>query len=135
MSIDRLMLLQEQKSSNRMGPQSRETGHPAPKHPPDALIPYSPAQQPQQTLCLLRAHDARLDHIHGAAHGRRDEAREQGRREMRRQVVFEGGVSEQEPLETVVAGELARGHEHGSHAVRPYAPPQAPPAFLSRHPD
>ena len=135
MSIDRLMLFQEQESSNRMRPQTREAWHPPPKHPPDAFIAYSPAQQPQQPLRLLGAHDARLDHVYGTAHRRRDEAREQGRREMGRQVVLERGVSEQGALETVVACELACGHEHGSHAVGPYAPEQAPPAFFSRHSD
>lgn len=121
--IDRLVLLQEQERSNGMRTQSHETGHPAPKHPPDTLVLDGPAQQPEQALRLLCAHDARLNHVDGTADRRRHKAREQRRREMRRQVVFERRVGEQGAFETVVAGELARRHKHGSHAVRPHAPP------------
>ena len=135
MPIDRLVLFQKQKSSNRMRSQSHKARHPAPEHPTDAFVLDGPAQQPQQALRLFRAHDPRLDHVDGTAHRRRHEAREQGRREVRRQVILERGVREQDPFETIVARELAGRHQHGPHAVRPYAPPQAPPAFFPRHPD
>ena len=123
MSIDRLMLFQKQERSNRMRSQSHKTRHPAPEHPPNAFMLYSPAQQPQQTLRLFRTHDSRLDHIHRAAHGRSHKACEQGCGEMRRQIILERCAREQDTLEPIIACELACRHEHGSHAIRPYAPP------------
>ena len=135
MPIDRLVLFQEQERGDRMRTQPHETGHPAPEHPPDAFVCDGPAQQAEQTLRVLGAHDSRFDHVDGTAYRGRHEAREQRGREMRRQVVLEGRLGEQGAFETVVAGELARRHEHGSHAIRPHAPPQASPAFLPRHAD
>lgn len=135
MPIDRLVLFQEQERGDRMRGQPHEAGHPAAKHPPDAFVLDGPAQQADEALRVLGAHDARFDHVDGAAYRGRHEAREQRGREVRRQVVLEGRLGEQGAFEAVVAGQLACGHEHGSHAVRPHAPPQAPPAFLPRHAD
>lgn len=123
MPIDLLMLFQKQKSSNRMRSQPHKTRHPAPEHPTHAFLLDGLAQQPQQALRLLRAHNPRLDHVHGTADRRRHEAREQGGREVRRQIILERRVREQDPLESVVARELARRHEHGAYAVGPDAPP------------
>lgn len=86
------MLFQKQKGSDRMRSQPHKTRHPAPEHPPDALMLDGPAQQSQQALAVLGAHDSRLDHVHGTAHRRRHEAREQGRREVRRQVILQRRV-------------------------------------------
>ena len=72
-TIDRLMLLQEQKRGNRVWTQPDETRHPTFEHPPDALVLDGPAQQPEQAFRLLGAHDARLDHVDGAADCRRHE--------------------------------------------------------------
>lgn len=135
MPIDRLVLFQEQERGDRMRGQPHEAGHPAAKHPPDAFVLDGPAQQADEALRVLGAHDARFDHVDGAAYRGRHEAREQRGREVRRQVVLEGRLGEQGAFEAVVAGQLACGHEHGSHAVRPHAPPQAPPAFLPHHAD
>ncbi len=133
MPVDLLVLFQEEESGHRVRAQPHKAGHPAPEHPPNAFTLDRPAQQPEQALRLLGAHDARLDHVDGTADGGRDEAREQGGGKVRRQVVVERGVGQQGALEAVVAGELAGRHEHGAHAVGPHAPPEAPPAFLSRH--
>ena len=123
MPIDRLVLFQEQKRSNRMRAQSHETGHPAPKDPPDPLMLDGPAQQAQQALRVLGAHDARLDDVDGTANRRCHEPGQQRSREVRRQVVFQRRLAQQRAFKGVVAGQLARGHEHRSHAVRPHASP------------
>ncbi len=101
-SINLLMLFQKQERSNRMRPQPYKTRHPPPKHPPHALRPPYPRQQPRQTLLLLRAHHPRLDHIHRAADRRRHKPSEERRAEMRGQVIFQRRVREQDALEAVV---------------------------------
>ena len=52
---------------------------------------------------------------------------------MRCQIVFRGCMLEHGALEAVVAGELRCGHQHGAHAVGPYAAEEAAPAFFARH--
>ena len=54
---------------------------------------------------------------------------------MRRQIVFERGLREEEVFGSIIGSELGRGHEHRTHAVGRPAPHQALPALLPRHPD
>ena len=78
-----LMLLQEQKRHHRMRAQTHKTRHPPTKHPPHALHPKHPPQQPPQPFLLRRRHDTRLDDIHRTTNRRRHEPGQETGAEMR----------------------------------------------------
>jgi len=134
-AINLLMLLQEQKSGDRVRAQSNEARNPTFEHPAHAFGPIDVGQQPRQPFTLLCAHHTRLDHVDGAADRRRDEASQERRGKMRRQVVLERRMSEKHSLEAIVRSQLAGRHQHRAHAVRPHPPEQAPPSFFARHAD
>lgn len=129
------MLFQKQKRHDRMRAQPHKTRHPPPKHPAHALDPIDPAQQPPQPLLLLRGHDPRLHHVHGTTDRGSDKPGQETGAEMRGKIILERGSREDDALAAIVTRELARGHEHGAHAVGQDAAEERAPAFVAGHAD
>lgn len=118
-----------------MRPDADKTRHPALEHPAQALLPRDIGDQLDHAFFDMRAHDASLDDVHGAADRSRYEAGHEGRGEMRCQVILQRGVVQQHRFEDVVGGQLADGHEDRAGAVGPHAFPQRSDAFFAGHAD
>lgn len=88
--------------------------NPSLEHPPQTLRSRDIRDKLHYPLLLGGAHDPRLNNVDRRAYRRSHEAREEGRREMRRKIVLERCVVEQELLEPIVCRQLSNCHEHRS---------------------
>ena len=114
LTIELLVLLQEDKREDGVRAHADEAGDPALEHPSQALGTCDFGEKGEDALLRRGAHHARLDDVYRGADGCGDEACEEGGREVGCQVVLERRVVEKGALEPVVCSDLANGHEDGS---------------------
>lgn len=82
---------------------------------------------------MRSTHNPSLDNIDRTANGRRNKTSQEGRSEVRGQIIVHSEALHADALEDVVRGQLAGGHEDGSGGVGPYAAEETREAFGARH--
>lgn len=102
LAINLLMLFQEQESENGMRTDTYETRDPSLEHPAQALCARDVCYEAHNAALVFGAHDSCLDDVDGRAYGRRDEARHERGRKVRREVILQRGMLQQDPFEDVV---------------------------------